>query len=89
MTEIHLTIRNEDGMHARSAAKFVTIAARFKSHVFVSRDDLEVNGKSILGVLMLAAEGGSVIKVRAEGEDEREVIAALAELVDARFGFEQ
>jgi len=67
---------------------FVKTAARFKSHVFVSRDDLEVNGKSIMGVMMLAAEEGSMIKVRAEGEDEAAAVSALRQLVDSRFGGE-
>ena len=67
---------------------FVKTAARFKSDVFVSRDDLEVNGKSIMGVMMLAAEEGSMIKVRAEGEDETAAVTALRELVDGKFGGE-
>ena len=63
-------------------------AARFVSDVYVSRDDLEVNGKSIMGVMMLAAEEGSTIRVRVEGPDEREALAALRELVDGKFGGE-
>ena len=83
-----LLIRNQLGLHARACAMFVKTAAKFRSEVFVSRDDLEVNGKSIMGVMMLAAEEGSTIKVRAEGPDEKEVIAALTELVDGKFGGE-
>ena len=64
------------------------LAARFKSQVLVSRDDLEVNGKSIMGVMMLAAEEGATIKVRAEGEDEQEALRALEELVAGKFGGE-
>ena len=88
MKEVELLIRNQLGLHARACALFVKTAARYKSEVFVSRDDLEVNGKSIMGVMMLAAEEGAMIKVRAQGEDEDAVIAALKELVDGKFGGE-
>ena len=88
MTEVQLVIRNQLGLHARACALFVKTAARFQSHVLVSRDDLEVNGKSIMGVMMLAAEEGSIIKVRAEGEDEGPAVTALKELVDGKFGGE-
>jgi phosphocarrier protein HPr len=88
VTEAELLIRNQLGLHARACALFVKTAARFASEVTVSRDDLEVNGKSIMGVMMLAAEEGSTIRVRAEGADEREAVAALRELVDGKFGGE-
>ena len=88
MGEIQLLIRNQLGLHARACALFVKTASRFRSEVMVSRDDLEVNGKSIMGVMMLAAEEGSTITVRASGEDEREVLEALRELVDGKFGGE-
>ena len=88
MTEAELLIRNQLGLHARACALFVKTAARFAAEVTVRRDDLEVNGKSIMGVMMLAAEEGSTIRVRAEGPDEREALAALRELVDGRFGDE-
>jgi len=88
LTEAKLLIRNQLGLHARACAMFVKTAAKFHSEVFVSRDDLEVNGKSIMGVMMLAAEEGSTIKVRAEGPDEKETIAALTELVEGKFGGE-
>ena len=88
MVEAQLVIRNQLGLHARACALFVKTAARFKSQVLVSRDDLEVNGKSIMGVMMLAAEEGATIKVRAEGEDEGEVLRALEELVTGKFGGE-
>jgi phosphotransferase system HPr (HPr) family protein len=88
VTEAQLVIRNQLGLHARACALFVKTAARFKSHVLVSRDDLEVNGKSIMGVMMLAAEEGSLIKVKADGEDEQAAIAALTELVNGKFGGE-
>jgi phosphocarrier protein len=88
MTETELLIRNQLGLHARACALFVKAASRFRSEVLVSRDDLEVNGKSIMGVMMLAAEEGSTIRVRADGPDEAEAIAALTELVDGKFGGE-
>ena len=67
VTEAELLIRNQLGLHARACALFVKTAARFASEVYVSRDDLEVNGKSIMGVMMLAAEEGSTIRVRVDG----------------------
>ena len=88
MTEAELLIRNQLGLHARACALFVKTAARFAAEVWVSRDDLEVNGKSIMGVMMLAAEEGSTIRVRADGHDECEAVAALRGLVDGKFGGE-
>jgi phosphocarrier protein HPr len=88
LSEAVLLIRNQLGLHARACALFVKTAAKFKAEVFVSRDDLEVNGKSIMGVMMLAAEEGSTIKVRAEGPDADAAVAALTELVDGKFGGE-
>ena len=88
MTESELVIRNQLGLHARACALFVKTAARFQAHVTVTRDDLEVNGKSIMGVMMLAAEEGSTIRVKADGPDEAAAVAALQELVDGKFGGE-
>ena len=88
MSEAELVILNQLGLHARACALFVKTAARFQAHILVSRDDLEVNGKSIMGVMMLAAEEGATIKVRADGPDEREALAAIQDLVDGRFGGE-
>jgi phosphocarrier protein len=88
VAEAELLIRNELGLHARACALFVKTASRFRSEVMVSRDDLQVNGKSIMGVMMLAAEAGSTIVVTAEGPDEIEVVKALQELVDSKFGGE-
>lgn len=88
MAEIELLIRNQLGLHARACALFVKTASRFQSEVLVTRDGLQVNGKSIMGVMMLAAESGASIVVRAEGPDEGEVIEALKELVDSKFGGE-
>jgi phosphocarrier protein HPr len=88
VTEAQLLIRNQLGLHARACAMFVKTAAKFKAEVYVSRDDLEVNGKSIMGVMMLAAEEGSTIRVRAVGPDEAQAMDALRELVDGKFGGE-
>jgi len=88
LIEAELLIQNQLGLHARACALFVKTAARFASDVFVSRDDLEVNGKSIMGVMMLAAEEGSTIRVRANGTDEKEAMMALRDLVEGKFGGE-
>ncbi|MBI5810796.1 MAG: HPr family phosphocarrier protein [Deltaproteobacteria bacterium] len=79
-------IRNKLGLHARAASQFVQVANRFTADIFVTKNGREVNGKSIMGVLMLAAERGSLITVRAAGEDAVTAIAALGELIDAGFG---
>jgi phosphocarrier protein len=86
MPELNLTIINEKGMHARAAGEFTRVASRFKSTVFVSHDGMEVNGKSIMGVLMLAAYCGTTIRVRAEGEDAEAALDALTKLVEEKFG---
>ena len=88
MSETELVIRNQLGLHARACALFVKTAARFQSNILVSRDDLEVNGKSIMGVMMLAAEEGSTIKVKADGPDESAALRAIAERVTGQFGGE-
>lgn len=86
IVERRLTVQNSQGIHARPAALIVKTAGRFASHITIGRDDLEVNGKSIMGVMMLAAECGAEILVRAEGEDAEAAVAALADLVAAGFG---
>jgi phosphocarrier protein HPr len=86
MTERAVTIANKNGLHARPAAEIVKTAAKFKSEITLIRDDLEVNGKSIMGVMMLAAEFGSTLLLRAEGPDEAAAVAALAELIEGKFG---
>ncbi len=80
------TIVNELGLHARPAAQFVKLANSFASHIEVVKDSLAVNGKSIMGVMMLAAEQGSTIAIRAAGDDEAQAAAALADLVADGFG---
>ena len=79
-------IANKYGLHARPAAEFVKAASRFRSDIFVQKDDLEVNGKSIMGMMMLAAEHGSEIRIRAAGEDAEVAVAALVQLVETGFG---
>lgn len=78
-------IVNPLGMHVRPGAEFVKIANRFTSHVQVCKDDAIVNGKSILGMMTLAAECGSSIRIRTDGEDAEQAMAALLELVAAGF----
>ena len=85
MPVCELTIQNEDGMHARPAAKFVKLANRFACDVWVEKDDEEINGKSIMGLMMLAASQGSVIKVTAEGEDAELALEKLTLLVSSGF----
>ncbi len=80
-------IVNRAGMHARPAAEFVRLAGSFVAEITVSKDGLEVNGKSIMGVLMLAAEQGSTLRLVAEGKDAPEALDALADLVNR--GFEE
>lgn len=81
-----VTIRNPYGLHARPAAEFVKLSSRFTSKVYVEKDGLEVNGKSIMGVMMLAAECGSNLRIRASGVDAIEAVEALATLVGNHFG---
>lgn len=85
MIEEVLKIINKHGLHARPAAQFVKIAGKFKSDIKVIKDGLEVNGKSIMGIMMLAAEPGSEITLLIEGEDEKEAFAALNELISLKF----
>jgi phosphocarrier protein len=81
-----VVIVNRLGLHARAAARFVTLAARFRSEVRVRKDAREVSGKSIMGVMMLAAARGSSITLIAEGPDAQAALEALAALVAERFG---
>ncbi len=81
-------VGNIYGLHARPAAEFVKLANTFKSEIWVSKDGLEVNGKSIMGVMMLAAERGSTIEIRAKGDDAERAVEALVRLVAVGFGEE-
>ena len=86
MIERSVQIVNKLGIHARPAAEIVKCASKFKSNITIIRDDLEVNGKSIMGVMMLAAECGSSILIRAEGPDEQGAIDALSAVIADGFG---
>jgi phosphocarrier protein HPr len=81
-----VVIKNELGMHARAATKFVQLAAKFPCDVSVVKDGHEVNGKSIMGVLMLVAAKGTTITIRAKGARCEEAVAQLSQLVDDKFG---
>jgi phosphocarrier protein len=83
--ERELKIKNRLGLHARPAAMFVNEASRYKSRIIVVKEGLEVNGKSVMGLLLLAAESGSSLKVRAEGVDEQQALSALEALFDRQF----
>ena len=85
MVIAELEIVNEHGMHARPSASFAKIATKHKSHVYVEKNGEVVNGKSILGLMMLAAENGSRIKITADGPDAQETINELKELVESGF----
>jgi phosphocarrier protein len=84
--EREATIVNQEGLHARPAARIVRLASAFASEIELAKDGLEVNGKSIMGVMMLAAECGSSIVIRATGPDAEAAVEALAELVASGFG---
>jgi phosphocarrier protein len=88
VVERSVTVRNQPGIHARPAALFVRKAAEYKSEVHVKHGDLTVNGKSIMGVMMLAAETGAVLLITATGPDEEQAAEALARLVQSKFGEE-
>lgn len=85
MREETLTLKNRLGLHARAAAKLVHTAGSFASKVTLTKDGDEVDGKSILGLLLLAAGKGTPLLVRTDGDDENEAMAALKDLVDRRF----
>jgi phosphocarrier protein HPr len=86
MVERQVTVVNSHGIHARPAAEIVKTAARFRASITLVKDDLDVNGKSIMGVMMLAAECGSTITLRADGDDAEPAVDALAALIAGKFG---
>ena len=86
MVSQDVTVVNQLGMHARAAAKFVHVAGRYHSRIRVMRHGREMDGKSILGLLLLAAARGSILTISAEGTDEQSAIDALAALVASGFG---
>jgi len=85
MIHTQIKIINKLGLHARAAAKFVTLATQYKSDVFLKHLEKEVNGKSIMGVMMLAASKGTELTLTADGMDEQEATNALVELINNRF----
>jgi len=86
MAERSVQILNKNGLHARPAAEIVKISAKFQSEITLVRDGMEVNGKSIMGVMMLAAECGATLVLRAEGSDADAALDALADLIQRKFG---
>lgn len=86
---VHVTICNQLGMHARAATRFVQLASKYPCEVFVVKDSQRVNGKSIMGVLMLVASLGTVITIETKGARAQEAGDALADLVRNRFGEER
>ncbi|MFL5577109.1 MAG: HPr family phosphocarrier protein [Gemmatimonadaceae bacterium] len=86
MAERSVQIVNRNGLHARPAAEIVKAASKFESDITITRDDLEVNGKSIMGVMMLAAEYGSTVRLRASGPDAEQALETLSRLIADKFG---
>lgn len=89
MAERQILIRNKLGLHARASAKFVATASKYAADITLIRDDIEVNGKSIMGIMMLAAAKGTSLAVRAEGNDADDALDAICQLIDERFGEEE
>jgi phosphocarrier protein len=85
MIQEDIIILSKHGLHARPAAQFVKVAGKFASDIKVVKDGLEVNGKSIMGIMMLAAEPGSKILLIINGEDEQDALHALKELIENKF----
>ncbi|MBI5611976.1 MAG: HPr family phosphocarrier protein [Gammaproteobacteria bacterium] len=86
MQQIDIVIPNKLGLHARAAAKFVNLASQFKSEITITRNGQGVNGKSIMGIMMLAAGKGSKLRLSADGADEQSALDSLRALIDNRFG---
>ncbi len=86
--EKQVTIQNKTGLHARPASEFVKTAAKFQAEIMLKKDDKEINAKSIIGVMALAAAKGTVLTLKAEGPDAAEAIEALSQLIDSKFGEE-
>lgn len=85
MLEKQYTITNRQGLHARPAAMFVKISNRFKCEVWVTKDDEQVNGKSIMGLMILAAEEGAKIDISTDGADEKDAMDSLGALIESGF----
>jgi phosphocarrier protein len=85
MTEQQVTITNRAGIHARPAAVLVEASKDFKSSIYIEKENTRINGKSILGIMTLCAEYGSVLKIIAQGEDEKEAVEAIVRLFESKF----
>lgn len=85
MIQQEVTIRNKAGLHTRPAAAIVKLAAKFKADFYIEKDNVEINGKSIIGVMTLAAEQGSKLLLKFDGPDETEACKAMVELFDRGF----
>ena len=90
MTSLHAsaTIRNKRGLHARASAKIVEASARFQSEIHIIKDGTAVNGRSIMGLMMLAASIGSTVMITADGPDAEEAMKGILALIEAKFGEE-
>lgn len=88
MVQQTVTVKNKTGLHARPAALFVQAANKFKSEIFIEKEGKKVNAKSIMGVMSLAVSQGTQITISAEGEDEKEAVEKLVELIESKFGEE-
>lgn len=86
MTRCDVTIKNRLGLHARAAARFVHLASRFHAQIHVSRDGRVMDGKSIMGILLLSAACGTTITIAVDGPDEQDALTALCHLVEGGFG---
>lgn len=86
MQQADIVIPNKLGLHARAAAKLVNLASQFKSEITLTRNGQEVNGKSIMGIMMLAAGKGSKLRLTTDGTDEHAALGALRALIENRFG---
>ncbi|AXT48283.1 MULTISPECIES: HPr family phosphocarrier protein [Chromobacterium] len=85
MLRIEVEIINKLGLHARASSKFTQLASRYKSDIFIARNNRRVNGKSIMGVMMLAAAKGATVELEVSGEDEQVALDALVALINNRF----
>ncbi|MCG0274808.1 MAG: HPr family phosphocarrier protein [Thermosediminibacteraceae bacterium] len=88
MYEKTVVVKNRTGLHARPAAMFVQTANKFKSEIFLEKEGKKVNAKSIMGVMSLAVSQGTTVTISAQGDDEKEAVEALVELVESKFGEE-
>ena len=86
MLQRDVEVVNDNGIHARPAAEIVKCAGKYRANITLARDGMEVNGKSIMGVMLLAAECGATVTIKADGDDAADALAALAELIASRFG---